>query len=316
MAVSAALWSCAGKSEEYTPIEVTDLASVMQDYSSLDSLSRDSLLHNHRAELEAFMKAVGADSVSDTSVFAWSNSAPVRVFTPAIDSVYSNRAIVGGIIGGIVARADKNGFELPNRHYATVVYGRPESMLFVDSVMLIALNHYLGSDYEGYARWPEYMRSTKTPANLPYDIAEALVATSYPYEADAAHNTLLAGMLYQGALAYARKELVADGDVASALGYDKATYQSLEENEEMLWKSLVESGMLYSTSQRDIDRLLAPAPYCMVGGKEFAGRAGRFIGFKIVESYMSSYEDASLADLFDKSFYQSDKTLAQANYKP
>ena len=84
-------------------------------------------------------------------------------------------------VGTVLARTRNAGLELPRRRYASVVWGKPQSIIFVDSVMLIALNHYLGAEYEGYSHFPLYSRLVKEPAIMPFDISEALIATAYPF---------------------------------------------------------------------------------------------------------------------------------------
>ena len=147
-----ALFSCSrsGKTDNAVPEPVAPLWSVMRDYNSYEPTLRDSVFVVYEPEFKAFMKTVSDDSLSEVLVSAWSASLPVEIFTPAVDSVYPSVEDIEWLLGNILGRASDAGIEFPRRRYAAVVYGRPESILFVDSVMLIALNHYLGVDYPGY----------------------------------------------------------------------------------------------------------------------------------------------------------------------
>lgn len=309
---AAGLWGCSGNENEYAPARVADVYGIMRDYNGPDSLAARRALATDSVEVKAFMKTISELPYDTLLVEGWASSRAVEMFTPPVDSVFNGTESLAAGLGKILGRAADEGLELPQRRYAAVVYDRPKSILFVDSVMLIALNHYLGADFEGYSHWPYFMRRTKTPENMPYDMAEALVATSYPFKGN---GTLLSRLLYEGALAHAKQSL-AGGDAASALGYDESTWKSLLDNEAAMWHSIVADRLLYDTSQGTVDRLVAPSARVTVLGTEAPGRVGRFIGYRIVESYIKNNPDTTLPQLLAPDFYTSDRTLAAAGYAP
>lgn len=316
-ASAVGLGACSHSSPEpvdYTTMPVADIASVMENYKYMSDSARYETIADYGAELKAFMKVVSGDSISDVLLEAWSSSAPVEVFTPAADSVYPSLAPIEDALGFTVAASRNKGLHLKATRFAAVVYGRPESIMFVDSVMLIALNHYLGADYEGYSHWPLYRRLAKTPVAMPYDIAEALVATAYPYSAPEADNTLFANMLYQGALTYAKLLTVKDANLADALGYDEETLRKLDNTQQEMWRTFVARRLLYDTSSRTIDRFILPSPVLRIEELEWPARAGRYIGYRIVESYMRHFPDTSLAFLLSPEFYLSSDVLRESGY--
>ena len=262
--------------------------------------------------VSAFMKVIGADTVSDGALRSWAASQPVRVFTPDVDSVFPSLAPVEAGLGAVLYAASEENLSLPRRSYAAVVWGRPESVVFCDSVMLIALNHYLGSDYPGYSHLPVYRRVMKDPSRLPVDIAEALVATEYPYRAGEG-ATVLSRLLYEGALNEARLRLAGCSE-AEALGYTKDEYNALLEHEEQLWQALVAKQLLYSTLPADAERLVDPAPSTPLLSAMAPGRAGRFLGWRIVRAYLKHHPRTSLTELLSPSFYNSESTLRSSSY--
>lgn len=297
--LSAALFSCSGHEgyDSSATVPVAPVYSIVCDSSSIAT-----------PETEAFLRTVGAESLGE-----WSKSRAVAVFTPDVDSVFADAIPTGTIVGNILKRADAQGLSFPARSYAAVVYGRPESIMFVDSTMLIALNHYLGAEYPGYSHLPYYIREGKTPERMPYDIAEALTATSYPF-IGTDNPTLLSRLLYQGALTEAKLRLVPGASKAEALGYTDEEYKYLEENERGIWQSIVASRLLYDTSPATADRLLAPAPAVTITTPSAPGRAGRYIGYKIVASYLTNHPGTDLTQLLDSTFYNSTQTLAESGY--
>lgn len=240
---------------------------------------------------------------------------PVRVFTPDVDSVFPTLEPMRANLGYILGRAAADSLALPQRRYAAVVYGRTESILFKDSVMFIALNHYLGEDYPGYSHWPAYMRSQKAPERLSYDMAEALVATQYPYVAVGQDATVLSRLLYEGVITYAKMQLVEDADLKAALGYDENELKWLDENEAALWRDVVAKRLLYDTSTSTAEKLVAPSPQVRELQPAAPGRVGRYLGYRIVEAYVKNHSDVALRDMLSPEFYASPSVLAESGYR-
>lgn len=307
---------CKPESEQkqYTDATVIPVYAYMRDYFAKDSARADAIYQRDSAEINAFMRTVSELKVDNELIEGWAASQAVAMFTPAVDSVFTDSAYVGRTLGHILGSARDAGLQLPHRRYATVVYGRPESILFVDSVMLIALNHYLGADFEAYSHWPAYRRAAKTPENLPYDMAEALVATRYPYQASAEQATLLSRMLYEGTLAHLKEQIVPKGNAAAALGYTDDEYRRLIENESALWQAIISEQLLYDTSEITIDRLTAPSPATTIGNISAPGRVARFIGYRIVEAYLKKHPGVRAADMLDPAVYNASSTLPDSQY--
>lgn len=311
------LLSCNGRTDyDAEPVRVVPLYSMFRDYAAADSSVRKNIFSHDSIELVAFMQIVSEQELSDELIESWASSQPVAVFTPDVDSVFSDTSYVGHVLGHILKSADDAALVLPDRTYATVVYGRPESVLFVDSVMLIALNHYLGFEYPGYSHWPVFMRLNKTPEALPYDLAEALVATSYPFALQGEDATLLSHMVYEGVLAHTKMLLVPQATLAGALGYTDAEIKWLEKNESAIWRSIVRDQLLYDTSEDIIGRMISPAPEVYIVDPAAPGRVGRYIGYRIVEAYLNNNTVSSVADMFAPGFYKGNSVLVSSGYNP
>lgn len=294
---------------------VADLSSLMRDYRAMPDSLRQDAVSRCLPEVTAFMKVVSGDTVSDSLLEAWSASPVVLRFTAAVDSVFPSQEFLQADLGYILSAARDEGLDLPHRRYAAVTYGRPEAVLFVDSVMLVALNHFLGSDFPGYGHWPLYRRQEKRPENLPYALSEAIIATRYPYEASPGQATLLSRMLYEGALAKAKLATVPDATVNAVLGCDKDEYAMLVEREGELWRQLVSSGLLYDTSHLSSERFNAPSPAVNVLASAWPARVGRFVGVQIVDSYLEHNPGTTLAQLLSPDFYNSPQALERSAYK-
>ncbi|MBD5215926.1 MAG: hypothetical protein HDS78_05345 [Bacteroidales bacterium] len=301
--------------EEYPAEPIVPLYDILYEYADLGTAERAYIMDTDSALLADFMQVVSTDPMDDALLEWWSGSMPVQVFTPDVDSVFPTLEPLRANLGYILGCAEADSLGLPRREYAAVVYGRTESILFVDSAMFIALNHYLGEDYPGYSHWPTYMRRQKNPQRLPYDIAEALVATAYPYEASGAEATVLSRLVYEGVLVHAKMQLVPDADAGEALGYDRAEMNWLREHEAELWRDAVARRLLYDTSTTLAEKLVAPAPQVRELQPSAPGRAGRYIGYRIVEAYVKAHPEVSLRRMLSPDFYASPNILAESNYK-
>ena len=268
----------------------------------------DSIPANTSAELRAFLKTIGAPDFA-----SWSQTSAARVFTPDADSVFKSRN-PGQVIASVITNARHERLRVPAKKFATVVWSKRQSIIFTDSVMLIALNHYLGPDYPGYAGMPEYIRRQKSPEMLPYDIAEAMVATAYPYDGNNA--TVLNRLLYEGALAEAKMRLVKDASPAVALGYDDDTFKQIEQNEHDLWQKILEKKLLFDHDPTTAARLVAPSPVTGILGTRVPGRVGRYVGWRIIRTYLERNPDTTLSDILSSNFYMSDDILRKAGYRP
>lgn len=320
--ISAALlvWlvSC-GKSSDAPVCAIADLYKTASEFGTLDAVRRDSLISADSLQWRAFLDVVAPDTVVpvDTTIISrWSKSAPVRIFTPAVDSVWPDTHPLQAQLGTILFKAGSEGLALPERKYAAVVWGNLKSILFVDNVMLIALNHYLGEDYEGYkgSIWPAYVRHEKTPGNLPYDMAEALVGSSYGYDGGD-YATALSRMLYEGALIEAKMRLVKDATEAGALGYTAEQMDWFAHNERQIWETLITKKLIYDTSAETKARLVERAPATTIIAPFVPPRAGRYIGYAIVKSYLDRHPDTSLGELLSPSFYNRESTLVESGYQ-
>lgn len=309
---------CSGRNKvTVEPQHIDPLYDAVYSFADLDSAAQDSVMHTDSAALSAMLQYVGADSLTRASLDVWSRSMPVRIFTPDVDSVFPTLEPLETSLARILAHARADSLALPSRSYAAVVWGNRRSIVTVDtptdSIMLIALNHYLGSDYPGYAHWPLYMRLEKTPERLPYDLAEALVATRYPFRAEGP-TTVLSRIVYEGVLTLAKIRLVPDGNMSLALGYTQKQLQWLSDHEHEIWMSLVERKLLYDTSELTAEKLVSPAPATSVISADAPPRIGRYIGYRIICSYMRQNSTTTLLEMLQPSFYTNDAVLVEAAY--
>lgn len=262
------------------------------------------------AAIEAFMSYRGYSSV-DSMMAGTRMARALNSFGPLVHATFADTAALMAMVADIDRRAEAAGVRLAAPRYAFVIWNDVHSMAFVDSILLVALNHYLGADCPFYRGLPEYSLSAKTPAQLPLDIAEAQVATQYPFIG----QTALARMAYEGVLAMARQQLTGCTE-AEALGYTPEQWSDIERNEARLWRQLASLKLIYTADQLSIDQLVAPAPYTTPLGPDTPPRLGRYFGYRIVQALLKRDGRKPLPELLAPQFYADDRILILSGYNP
>lgn len=294
------------------PITRVDLA--LASYASLSEEQRSAVLDSMGSEIRAMMSVVGIKDITDSILVEWSKSSVVKMFQPPVDSVFSDIRPLEQTVGDIVRNASKEGIDLPHLSFASVVWGSQRPMVRTDSIVLIALNHYLGADFPGYAGWQEYRRAIKTPDMIPYDLAGVLAATQYPMADN--QPTLLSWMLYEGALVEARMRLVPDATLDKALGYSRQQLEFAKTNLKRIWEEMRLLRIVYDTDPLTIDKYIALAPSTPLLQGTAPGRIGRYVGYCIVRAYLSKHPETPLPQLLSPAFYTPASTLINSGFNP
>lgn len=294
------------------PVTIEPLYSLLAKYDTLSPSEREDILKKDSLAINAMTGFLGLGQASDSLLAAWSVSPAVKVFTPAVDSVYPSLKPMEETFGLMFDRFVDNGLARPDDNIAAVVWGNSKSIVLADSCTLIALNHFLGADYPGYAGWPAHIRAVKSPRALPYALCEALVASAHPF-VEAETTTVLSKLIYEGALVEARSCLVPGSTPEDALGCSVADLKWFDEHSGQMWQILVAKNLLYSSDFATADRLTVPAPSTPLLLPDSPGRAGRFIGWLIVKHCMST-QKLSLAQVLAPDFYNDPSVLIQSRF--
>lgn len=314
------LTSCSSNKNEESPKtpakpeNIIRLDQILENYNSLDSTNRIKTLTDNKIIIDKYLQIIGQDTTSDQTLTLLSDSRMVKMFGNAVNKEYKDLAPEQQQLGNIITRGHNQGLNLDQTAYVATIWGQPKSIIFNNGVMYIALNHYLGPNHEAYNGIPEYERRTKTRANIPYDMAEALIATTYPISES--NTTVLSHLLYQGAIAQAKMLLLDNPSEAMALGFSEAQFNDIAKNERFMWERLLYDDMIHSSDPIIVSSLFSPSPVTGIISPDAPGRAARYIGYRIVKSYLRQHPDTQLSQLLSPKFYNNPSTLAQASYQP
>lgn len=187
-----------------------------------------------------------------------------------------------------------------------------EKVIISDSILIIELDTYLGEDHEFYRGIERYFVKNMKPSQIAPDVAK-IYARSFikrPHK-----NNLLDLMVYYGKELYLKDLWLPNVSDAEKIGYTEEEYVWAEENEIYIWQYFIENELLYSSDARLPARFLNPAPFSkfyLEIDNESPGMLGRYLGWKIVRSYMKNNE----IDIRELMVLEADELFKKSKYKP
>lgn len=183
-----------------------------------------------------------------------------------------------------------------------------------DSVLIIALDNYLGKDFKPYfadGLSLYQVERMKEDHIVPDCVREIINAT---YQGKAAPTTLLGAMVEAGKRQYLIDALIPDIPDHLKMDYSPEQYDWVKKNETHIWAALVENRLLYSSDGQNFQLFLADGPYTMEFSKDSPPRLGEWIGLQIIRSYMQKNPEINLQMMMKEQDAQ--KILSLSGYKP
>ncbi len=196
----------------------------------------------------------------------------------------------------------------------TCISGFNQSIVTSTGLIGISLDKYLGADCTYYPQLglPNYKIRNMYPGKITSDVAYAWAMTEFPLPENS--NNLLAQMIYEGKLIYFTQAMLPDLPDSVIIGYSQKQLDFCRQNEAKMWTYLAEQKLLFSTDRMTIKRFIGDGPYTNPFTPESPGRAGVWIGWQIVRSYMKANKGLSLSALMANTDPQN--ILQNSGYQP
>lgn len=196
----------------------------------------------------------------------------------------------------------------------THISGFNQSIVIDSFFMSIALDKYLGTDSKYYQmlRTPLYQRANMYPKKIPSDAIFAWGETEFVFNSK--NEDLLSYMVYYGKLHTFLDAMLPEVADSIKWGYSSQQLEWCKKNEQRMWLYLVENKQVFSSSAKDIKMYINDAPFTTNFSKQSSPRTGRWIGYKIVQSYLKHNPEVSLRELMDNNDFR--KILNESKYKP
>ena len=183
-----------------------------------------------------------------------------------------------------------------------------------DSVMVIAIDVYLGSEFAPYSGLglPRYKIMCMRPENMLLDVMKHL------YDVNIAsrrvQKTLLERMVGAGKLLYYLDRVMPETADSIKMCYTQDQLNWAVENESNVWAFIIQNDLLYSTDYKSQAKLMIDAPFTTGFSRQSPSRLGAWLGLQIVRDYMRNNPNTSLQDLF--LITDSQELLHKSGYKP
>ena len=185
-------------------------------------------------------------------------------------------------------------------------------VIVTDSIVIIGIDNYLGADHPFYEGFYKYVKKNLKKDQIVMDLADTYAAR---WINEPKRNTFLAELIYQGKKLYLKDLWVPSAEDSTKIGYTKGELQWAQDNAFYIWQYFVENELLYSTDPKLLSRFIAPAPFSRFNlglDSESPGGIGRYIGWKIVKSYVNN-NDNSLVQLLQM---DAQTIFNKSKYKP
>ena len=186
------------------------------------------------------------------------------------------------------------------------------SIIYSDTLLLIGLDNYLGSEHKFYQGIQAYIKDDFDRSAIVVDAASKIARSQLALPSD---RTFLSTMILYGKELFLKDLLIPSKTDAEKIKYSPAEFNWAKENEEYIWRHFVENNMLFSADQTLKVRFIEPAPFSkfyLSFDAESPGRIGQFIGWQIVRSYMEN-NDVSLQRMLQAS---TEEIFNNSRYKP
>ena len=174
---------------------------------------------------------------------------------------------------------------LPAQLYCHIS-GLQQQIVNIDTILSISIDHYLGGSFVPYhSIFNPYQLQRKEKVYIVPDVLRVILYTRHPIP-EKADVTLLGEMIYEGKIICCLQQILPDVVPEFLFGYTKEQLQWCQENEPIMWNTLLKQKDLYSTDRFLISKYLSPAPFTAPFTQQSPGQAGRYIGWRIVSEYM------------------------------
>jgi len=203
-------------------------------------------------------------------------------------------------------------FQTPTVVTATSDVDYRNKVILAEKMLVIGLDNYLGSEHHFYQGIDKYISKEMKPSQIGPDVAEAYARV---YIKPPTKASFLGQILYYGKELYLKDIWLPTFSDAEKIGYTEEEFQWAEENEEYMWRYFVEKELLYNTDPKLGARFVSPAPFSkfyLEIDNESPGMLGRYLGWKIVRSYMKNNE----ADVQQLMVTDADEIFINSKYKP
>lgn len=181
----------------------------------------------------------------------------------------------------------------------------------------IGLDMYLGRDFEVYSLLnPQNFPRYRVERFEPYHIVPNCIQSFLNYKIpEGSSSTFIDQAVYEGKKMYAMDLLLPELPDSLKIGYLKGQIEWNKDQEKNIWAYLIEQEVLFSSDKNNFQQhFFNDGPFTSPFGNESSPRAGVWVGWQIVRSYMQKHPEVTLNDLIANNDHN--KIFQESGYKP
>ncbi len=190
----------------------------------------------------------------------------------------------------------------------------PAVATFEDKVLAISLDMFLGKDFVFYpsVSLPDYIIARLSPEYIAPTAMKAYVQGLYEFSSK--DKRAIDQIAYEGKLMYFLDMVLPDTADELKMGYNQEQLAWCKKNEVQMWEHLSEQELLFSSKQREIDKLVGEAPFTSGMPRSSPGRVGIWIGWQMIRKLMADNPNLSFEELM--AMTDGAEVLRKSKYKP
>lgn len=186
-----------------------------------------------------------------------------------------------------------------------------KKIILNDTLLLIGIDNYLGSNHRFYDGLPSYIREDFNKSNIISHIAEQYALKIVPRNE---FYTFIDKIIYHGKILYYKDYCLPDFPDRLKIGYSQKKMNWAIQNESFVWTYFIQNDILFDSDNNLNNRFIYDAPFSrfyLEIDNQSSEMIGKFIGWQIVKSYMSSNDitlnkmiNTSPIDIYNNSKYK------------
>ncbi len=187
------------------------------------------------------------------------------------------------------------------------------SVILTDTLLIVALDTYLGSAHKFYGGIQRYLVQNFNKEQIDVDVASAFAEKILGNRPQG--RRFLDEIIFQGKRLYLMQHLLSLKDPNAVMGYTEEQWQWARDHELNIWTYFVERKLLFSTDSQLLPRFINPAPFSkfnMEFDTDSPPRLGRYMGWQMVRAYAENNQ-VTLQKLMTLS---TDEIFNNSKYKP
>lgn len=184
-----------------------------------------------------------------------------------------------------------------------------------DEILGIGLEMYLGRQHElvnalPHQNFPVYIKQKMDPEYL---VPDAMIAWLHTNHFELGDNMdFLETIVAMGKNLYILDALMPNTPDHVKIHYSLDKWNWCMQNENNIWREIVDQELLFSKDQNEIFKFVTPGPFTAGLPKDSPARVGTWLGWRIVQAYMSDNPGISIPELLE----EKDAQKILKSYKP